>query len=129
MKKLLEDLKIALNEMAQIGQAFDGNHKVQVISGDHNAHFLKDDVILLKFIRPAQCPKSIAELEPLIDYKDKSCTDRELNILIDWFSRNYVTFKGRTIEETNFERLSDEFDAQNAVIGSRAKAVYDKLNG
>ena len=120
LNKALDEALSQLNEMAQIGKDFDGNHKVQVISGDHNAHFIKDDKILFKFRRPPQCPKTIAELELLQDYRASNCTDKELGILLDWFSRDYVTFRGKTIKgETNFERLDDEFEAQNATLNRK----------
>lgn len=129
LQKLNEDLKIALNEMAQIGKSFKGNHRVQVISGDHNAHYLKDNEILLKFKRPSKCPTTIAELEELKDYKSSNCTDKELNILIDWFSADYVSLKGKVVKgQSNFERLDDEFEAQNAVIHQRTKALNDANN-
>lgn len=129
LEKLNEDLKIALNEMAQIGKSFKGNHRVQVISGDHNAHYLKDNKILLKFKRPSKCPTTIEELEELKDYKSADCNDKEMNILVDWFSEDYVTLKGKTIKgQTNFERLDDEFEAQNAVIQQRTNAIDDLKN-
>ena len=106
-----------LSEKAQIGNDFDGDYKVQVISAKNNACFIKGSEILFKFKRPTKCPKTIAELELLQDCRASNCTDKELGILLDWFSRDYVTFKGKTIKgETNFERLDDEFEAQNATF-------------
>lgn len=124
IRRLTEELKMALTEMAQIGKSFNGNHKVQVISGDHNAHYLKDNEILFKFKRPTKCPTSISDLKELEDFRAPNCTDKELNILVDWFSREYITLKGKTIKgETNFERLDDEFEAQNAVINQKRDSL------
>lgn len=124
IKRLNEELTMALNEMAQIGHSFNGNHKVQVMSGDHIAYYLKDNKILYKFKRPAKCPKSLSDIKELEDFKSPECTDKELNILVSWFSEDYVTLKGKTIKgETNFERLDDEFEAQNAVINQKTQAV------
>ena len=126
IKQLNEELMMALNEMAQLGQSFNGNHKVQVISGDHNAHYLKDNKVLFKFERPITCPKTLADIKALEDFKAPTCTDKELNILLDWFSRDYVTLKGRVVKgETNFERLDDEFESQAAVINQKTQAIND----
>lgn len=129
IKKLNEELEMALNEMAQIGQSFNGNHKVLIISGKHIAHYLKDNIILFKFKRPSKCPETLSDIKELEVFKSANCTDKELNILVDWFSKDYVTLKGKTIKgQTNFERLDDEFDAQNAVINQRIQAVNYAAN-
>lgn len=133
IEKLNQDLKKALNEKTQIGNSFDGNYKVQVISGGSDkgatVHYLKDDKILLKLKRPQKCPAAISDLEKLNIYKSPDCTENELNILIKWFSQDYVDFSGKTIKgQTNFERLDDEFEGQFAVIIQRAKVLLDALN-
>ena len=113
----LGDIKKSINEMAQIGRQFKGNHKVTVISGDHNAHYIKDGKILFKFRQPESCPKSIEDLKLLEDYKSSKCNDEELNILVDWFSDDYVNLKGKIFKDTtNFERLEDEFMSQQEAL-------------
>ena len=108
--ELMENVKQSLNEMATIGPKFDGGHRVRVISGDHNAHYELDGEILLKFKCPVELPKTKEDLIPYIDYRN--CSDKELNILIDWMARPYISKVKMNI--TNYERLVDEFEVQRA---------------
>lgn len=104
-------------EKAQIGKYFNDNYKIIVAAEEGYIYYLKTDKIILKLKRPYKYPTSITDIENITVYRYKDCSENDIFILIEWFSKPYVSFKNKTLEITNFERLNDEFDSQLATIG------------
>ena len=123
--ELLERTRKNLNEVASIGPKFNGNYKVLVVLADKSAHYIKDNLTLLKFIPPKRLPKSIKDIKPCIAYKAKECTDEELEILINWMSEPYYFKSG--IIAINYAMLVDRFYGQQEGFKDDAKYLIKYL--